>query len=152
MIALPSLFLKITYNKRTVFFHWPDICSFALKNVLQKNHWHNFWATSWPLSSYKVWSGSRVMECFILGQKTAYSPWRRFFFFWKIIITNFFMYLLASFHYIKFKKIPLQQIESYDHTSFLCPKWWKCPKGDVFGKTTNTIYLYHVATFIVQNF
>ena len=114
MIALLSLFLKITNNKRTVFFHWQDICSFALKNVSQKNRLHNFWPTSWPLSLCKVCkTAARVdpelWECLILVRKTAYSPWRGFFSS-KNHHHIIFIYLLASFIMQSLQKYPYNRL------------------------------------------
>ena len=152
---LVSLFLKITYNKRTVFFCWQDICWFALKNVLQKNSWHNFGPTSWALSLFKVWKTAvrvnpGLWECLILGQKTTYSPWRRFFSS-KNHYNIIFMYLLASFIMQNLQKYPWSRLRVMTAHHF-CAQNGAIAPNIFFGKTTNTIFLYLFVPFIVQNF
>ena len=66
-----------------------------------------------------------------------------------IIIT--FIYLLALFIVQNLKKF-LQQMQNYDDTPFLDPKWSICPKHFFFFEKIITIILiYLLAPFIVQN-
>lgn len=42
--------------------------------------------------------------------------------------------------------------QSYEDTSFWGKKWPSCPKENFFIKTTDLIFMYLLAPFIVQNF
>ena len=53
-------------------------------------------------------------------------------------IVVFLIYLLVLFIVQNFKKF-LQQIQSYDNASFLCPKWTICPQTMFFLEN----YYYH---------
>ena len=75
--------------------------------------------------------------------------------------TNFFWYkpllLLSSaywpFSLWKIYKKFLQRIQSYEDASFLGPKWFICPKQIfLLKKIINTILIYLLAPFIMQNF
>ena len=75
--------------------------------------------------------------------------------------TNFFWYkpllLLSSaywpFSLCKIYKKFLQRIQSYEDASFLGPKWFICPKQIfLLKKIINTILIYLLAPFIMQNF
>ena len=66
-----------------------------------------------------------------------------------IIIT--FIYLLALFIVQNLKKF-LQLIQSYEDTSFLCPKWLIWHKQKFFlKKIIKIIFIYILAPFILQN-
>ena len=66
-----------------------------------------------------------------------------------IIIT--FIYLLALFIVQNLKKF-LQLIQSYEDTSFLCPKWLIWHKQKKFlKKILKIIFIYILAPFILQN-
>ena len=62
-----------------------------------------------------------------------------------IIIT--FIYLLALFIVQNLKKF-LQLIQSYEDVPFLGPKWFICPKQEIFGKII-IILIYLLAHLIV---
>ena len=72
----------------------------------------------------------------------------KFFLVQAIIIT--FIYLLGLFIEQNFKKI-LQQIQSYEDTPLLSPKWSICPKQIFFLKIIKIILIHLLATFIGQN-
>ena len=67
--------------------------------------------------------------------------------------TNHYYYFhlpIGSFHCGKFQKF-LQQIQSYEDAPFLGPKWSICPKQFFLGKIINTILIYLLTHFNVQN-
>ena len=63
------------------------------------------------------------------------------------------IYLLVLFIVQNFKKF-LQQIQSYDDASFLCPKWTICPRQCFFWKITIIINYCHlpISAFHCANF
>ena len=74
----------------------------------------------------------------------AHSSWT-IFLVETIIIT--FIYLLALFIVQNLKKF-LQLIQSYEDVPFLGPKWFICPKQEIFGKII-IILIYLLAHLIV---
>ena len=84
--------------------------------------------------------------CLFRAQYSPICP-EIFFLVQTIIIT--FIYLLALFLGQNFKQI-LQQSQSYEHASFLDPKWFICPIQMFLKKIININFFYLLAPFVMR--
>ena len=85
-----------------------------------------------------------------MGPKMTHLSWTKFFWYKPLL-------LLSStywpFSLRKVLKTFLQQIQSYKDLSFLGPKWFICPKQNLFlKKIIKIIFIYLLAPFNRQNF
>ena len=89
-----------------------------------------------------------LSACAIFGQKMAHLSWTIFFWYKPLL-------LLSStcwpFSLCKIYKKFLQPIQSCEDAPFLGPKWFIYPK-QFLSKINNIIFIYLLASFIVQNF